>query len=84
MTKAQYKILKYIHKNPDTTKSELLEKFPDFEKYETGISEYAFKEDKNGIEISELESKLYGEADKLNIPVGKQAEYVKSKMPEDD
>lgn len=62
MTKEQYKILKYIHKNPDTTKSELLEKFPDFEKYETSISEYVFKDNKNGVETSELESKIYDEA----------------------
>ena len=58
MLKQQYRILKYIYKNPEITKSALLQKFSDFEKHERSISEYVQVTNKNKDIVEETKLKL--------------------------
>lgn len=83
MLKQQYRILKYIYKNPEIKKSELLQKFPDFEKHERGISEYVYVTNKNKDAVSEIEEKLFKEASEKHLPILESSEYVDKNMPKD-
>lgn len=83
MLKQQYRILKYIYKNPETKKSKLLQKFPDFEKYERSISEYVYVTSKNNNTVSEIEEKLFNEANEKHLSILESSEYVRNNMPKD-
>lgn len=82
MLKQQYRILKYINKNPEITKSELLHKFPDFEKYEQSISEFVFLNNSNKDIIKETRERLVHEADEKGLRVSQISDYVRKNMPE--
>lgn len=84
MTKQHYKVLKYIHKHQPIRKSDVLKKFPDFEKYLTHISEYLDIEDQNKDIQKSVESQLVKEAKELGLNVGETSEYIQSYMPNDN
>lgn len=80
MLKKTYKILKYIYKNPNISKSELEKKFSDFEKYQSCISSYVSVNDTNKDIEEETRSKLNLECQKLGLKIGESAEYVSKHM----
>lgn len=80
MLKKTYKILKYIYKNPNISKSELEKKFSDFEKYQSCISSYVSVNDTNEDIEEETRSKLNLECQKLGLKIGESAEYVSKHM----
>lgn len=82
MLNKTYRILKYIHKNPMITKSELLTKFSDFEKYEKTIEAYVTKENANKDVENDTKSDLLWQAAQLKIPVGEQENYLNEHMPD--
>lgn len=80
MLKAAYKILKYINQNPNVSKLKLQEKFSDFEKYETYISEYVFKTN-NNVDIEQnTEEKLILKAQNLGFDISQTSKYIKENM----
>lgn len=83
MLKQQYRILKYIYKNPEIKKSALLQKFPDFEKYERSISEFVFQNDSNQDIVEKTRDQLIHEADKKGLSVAQINAYVNNNMPKD-
>ena len=82
MLKETYRILKYIYKNPQITKSELLAKFPDFEKYKSTIKPYTIKDDKNEDKEANAELKLIQEASAQHLSNINVEKYVKKNMPD--
>lgn len=80
MLKKTYKILKYIYKNPNISKSELEKKFSDFEKYQSCISSYVSINDTNEDIEEETRHKLNLECQKLGLKIGESAEYVSKHM----
>lgn len=80
MLKKTYKILKYIYKNPNISKSELEKKFSDFEKYQSCISSYVSVKDTNKDIEEETRSKLNLECQKLGLKIVESAEYVSKHM----
>lgn len=83
MLKRQYRILKYIYKNPEIKKSELMQKFSDFEKYEKSISEYVLVTDKNFDVESEIREKLSCEAMQKHMNNSEISEYINQNIPKD-
>ncbi len=83
MLNRTYRILKYIYKHPRITKARLLEKFRDFEKYQSCISEYVIVENENRDRESEIMEKLILKAGELGLSIGEQCEYINANMPED-
>lgn len=81
MLKQQYQILKYIYKNPEITKSALLQKFSDFEKHERSISEYVQVTDKNTDVEAEIREKLFIETSEKHMTNIEASEYVEKHMP---
>lgn len=82
MLNREYRILKYIYKNPKITKSKLLQKFHDFEEYETSISEYVFEESKNIDNVSETRGFLINKAVDSKMPIREVSKYVDANMPD--
>lgn len=82
MLNREYRILKYIYKHPKITKLKLLQKFHDFEEYQTSISEYVFEENKNKDDISETRDCLVNQALDAEMSIGEISEYVKKNMPD--
>lgn len=80
MIKKVYTILKYVHKNPNISKNELLSKFPNFGKYEHCISEYVCIDDNNVDIMSEVREKLIVEATALGLNSSEIAEYERTHM----
>lgn len=67
MLNREYKMLKYIYKHPRVTKSAMLKKFPDFDKYRSIICEYAFEENENADTKSATQSKLFQQAREMGL-----------------
>lgn len=82
MLNRTYRILKYIYKHPRITKAKLLEKFRDFEKYQSCISEYVIVENESKDREYEIMEKLILKAGELGLSIGEQCEYVNANMPE--
>lgn len=82
MLNRTYRILKYIYKHPKITKAKLVEKFRDFEKYQSCISEYVIVENENRDKESEIREELVLKASELGLSIGEQCEYINSNMPE--
>lgn len=76
MLKKTYKILKYIYKNLNISKSELEKKFSDFEKYQSCITAYVTKIDKN----ENCLDKFVAEAQSLGLTNGELNQYVSERM----
>lgn len=83
MVKQQYRILKYIYKNPRITKSSLLKKFYDFEKYKASISEYVHEENENKDIESKIRDSLIADTNGKGMSMSEIENYVKNNMPED-
>lgn len=82
MLKKTYAILKYIYKNPNISKSELLRNFPDFETYEQCISAYIYVTDNNTDIVSEIDTKLRVEASNKGLNMSEASKYVANNMPD--
>lgn len=82
MLKKTYKILKYIYKNPNISKSELEKKFSDFGKYQSCISSYVSKTENNVDIERKTEEELIEEAYKLGLNNTELAKYVKEHTPD--
>lgn len=82
MLQKTYKILKYIYKNPNISKSELKKKFSDFEKYQSCISSYVSKTNNNVDIERKTEEESIEEAHKLGLSNAELAKYVKEHTPD--
>lgn len=84
MLNKSYKILKCIYHNPNITKEEILNKFPEFEKYKNCISEYVYITDNNIDIVGTYEEKLILEAERLNLNVSEMSSYIEENMPDEE
>lgn len=84
MVKRQKKILMYIYKNPNSTRSTILREFPDFVKYECASLEYLIITNEHISPDELLKQKLREEAMELGISVGLISEYVEEHMQNDE
>lgn len=82
MLKRTYKILKYIHKNPNISKSKLLKKFSDFEKYQNTVSEYIVMTDTNKFFEQDKTENLIIEAEQLGLNMLEVSDFIKNHSKE--
>lgn len=76
MLKKSYKILKYIYKNPNISKSELLRKFPDFEIYAQCVSAYVYKIDNNQNIVRDIEDQTCFEMANKGYNLSEISDYI--------